>query len=346
MFEITTSTTGITGSYTLYTDYYLNKSLNSVTFYLEHKSGSSWVQENSTTGSYSSGWTTNKQLFTINFSTERKYRIRLKYTKSKTASRSFTCQIYVNNATVLSLSAAGGKGKFFGSFTGNGDFDSAKIGGNVINEYGVNTPDVSGDDILIDISETYWKSGTKGFLCSAGNNGQWAGLDAYGVHGSHYADSLSDDTANFSLHPSCITTHENSSNYCNYGICIADGKLNGNSYYLQWTGYSDRRLKDNILNIDKNLSQKLIDGTRPVRFNYKTDDSEIHYGMIAQEARELLDSLGENGSVIEFKPQSSDKEEYGAIHYQEYIPHLINYVKELRKELDEVKAELKALKGE
>ena len=73
-----------------------------------------------------------------------------------------------------------------------------------------------------------------------------------------------------------------------------------------------------------------------------------HYGVIAQEARELLNNLGEEDSQLEYiagRPDGKIPNQRN-VNYNEYIPHLINYVKDLRSEIDSLKAEIKELKGE
>ena len=93
---------------------------------------------------------------------------------------------------------------------------------------------------------------------------------------------------------------------------------------------------------------KFIDITEPVSFQYKNKDGK-HYGMIAQDARKALDSLGETDAQLERSmniPEDKAKiDDQRTIDYVEYIPHLINYVKDLReiverqqKEIDELKA--------
>ena len=71
------------------------------------------------------------------------------------------------------------------------------------------------------------------------------------------------------------------------------------TYVPQWSQVSDRRLKDNIEPLNMELSQALIDGSEPVRFNYIQDKGK-HYGMIAQDVRKQLDRLGEKDAQLEF----------------------------------------------
>lgn len=118
-----------------------------------------------------------------------------------------------------------------------------------------------------------------------------------------------------------------------------------NTYTVQWQSSSDERIKENIEPLDIDLSRGFIDATRTKRFKYKGADG-IHYGMIAQEARELLDNLGESDAVLEFSQGDLNVEDQRAIQYDEYIPHLINYVKDLRAELVALKEEVRLLKEE
>ena len=114
---------------------------------------------------------------------------------------------------------------------------------------------------------------------------------------------------------------------------------------------SDYRLKENI----SSLSQSALDAVEKmnvVQYNYKQrevetangteklyeDDSEIlthkHYGLIAQELREIYPDL-----VLE------DSEGYLSINYIELVPILIQSVQELKAELKAEK-QSNALRGQ
>lgn len=108
---------------------------------------------------------------------------------------------------------------------------------------------------------------------------------------------------------------------------------------VKWDTGSDVRLKEDISPIDIELSRDIIDGTKPKSFKYKFEDSGYHYGMIAQDVRELLDSVGEDDAMLERALGRSD--EYRTINYEEYIPHIINYIKDLRAEITALKSALK-----
>ena len=76
----------------------------------------------------------------------------------------------------------------------------------------------------------------------------------------------------------------------------------------------------------------------------------IHYGMIAQDARELLDNLGETDAALEHSMGITGPEakmdDQRTIDYHEYTAHLINYVKFLRSEISDLKEEIRLLKEE
>ena len=113
---------------------------------------------------------------------------------------------------------------------------------------------------------------------------------------------------------------------------------NGTTYGVEWTT-SDERVKEEILYLNPDLSKKLIDATEPKKFTYKNSEG-THYGMIAQEARAILDALGEWDSMLEHSMGDTTIEDQRTINYQEYIPHLINYVKMLQNEIDILKSKL------
>lgn len=114
---------------------------------------------------------------------------------------------------------------------------------------------------------------------------------------------------------------------------------NGNSMGVEWSS-SDRRIKRYIKDLPQELSLRLIDQTMPKSFTYKRTPGK-HYGMIAQEAREVLDSLGETDAQLEHSMEVPDEEtgmdDQRTIDYHEYIPHLINYVKHLQEEIEQLK---------
>ena len=114
---------------------------------------------------------------------------------------------------------------------------------------------------------------------------------------------------------------------------------NSTSEQVSWVQASDERVKDEVETLDKNLSVRLIDATAPKKFKYKTKDGK-HYGMIAQEARKLLDDLGETDSMLEYSQGNLNVKDQRAIRYEEYIPHLINYVKMLKAEIETLKEAL------
>ena len=126
-------------------------------------------------------------------------------------------------------------------------------------------------------------------------------------------------------------------------ICKESG---GTDYYAQFSS-SDERVKEDIEDLDHELSKNLIDGTRTREFTFVGSEGR-HYGVIAQEVRELLNNLGEEDSQLEYiagRPDGKIPNQRN-VNYNEYIPHLINYVKDLRSEIENLKAEIKELKGE
>ena len=236
-----------------------------------------------------------------------KYRIRMEV-GSDNFRDILTYSVFSNDIKVVSLSTKGIYGDVYGSLHGSGDFPSASIGA-----FSIDNDGISGFND---------KSDTLG-------NASSIDLDFYGLTIDR------DDTNRVSAYASSSTAN-------------IDRTYNGTVYHPSWTT-SDERVKENIEELDPSLSKKLIEATETHKFKYKGADG-THYGMIAQEARKLLDSLGEEDSKLEHSMEISEKnaviDDQRTIDYHEYIPHLINYVKDLRNELNQVKAELRSLKGE
>jgi hypothetical protein len=105
---------------------------------------------------------------------------------------------------------------------------------------------------------------------------------------------------------------------------------------------SDARLKEDIKDLDSGLS--VIEKLHPVSFKYRQDtdytkDTRTHIGFIAQELQAALADKDYVDGVVETGGT------YLGVAYQSLIPVLTKAIQELKTELDAVKAELVAMKG-
>ena len=76
-----------------------------------------------------------------------------------------------------------------------------------------------------------------------------------------------------------------------------------------------------------------IDKLRPSEFEFKNKPGKYHNGLIAQQVKEAMDVCG-----IEFSGWYEKDDGIQGLRYQEFILPLINAVKELKKEIEELKA--------
>lgn len=100
---------------------------------------------------------------------------------------------------------------------------------------------------------------------------------------------------------------------------------------------SDFRLKENINELNILESYNKILQLNPKKYNFKNNPNEECYGLIAQEVKEILPNL----------VKISKTDEYDDLHLLKYtslIPHLINCIKELNKEINSLKKEINYLK--
>jgi hypothetical protein len=91
---------------------------------------------------------------------------------------------------------------------------------------------------------------------------------------------------------------------------------------------SDRKLKKNIKEIDSELSDRIL-SLEPKQYTYIKDvEQKLHYGMIAQEMEEIYPDLVKtiNGSKM--------------INYTELIPILILKIKNMQKEINDLRDKL------
>lgn len=103
---------------------------------------------------------------------------------------------------------------------------------------------------------------------------------------------------------------------------------NPSSGVLSSTDYnslSDLTLKTNIKDLSNSLD--ILDSIRPVSFDWK-DNGVTAYGVIAQELEKVLPQL------VNENPDNGIK----AVSYTQLIPFLIDAVKQLKKEVDTLKA--------
>jgi hypothetical protein len=134
------------------------------------------------------------------------------------------------------------------------------------------------------------------------------------------------------------------------GLTIGDSALDNATYELMVIGdgyatgtfsSSDIRLKKNIRNLENSLDK--ITALRGVMFNWKVDEfpkkkfKEGDYlGFIAQEVEEVIPEVVKTEIV-----SKRATEEYKSIDYAKLIPHLVESIKQLKNEVDELKEKLK-----
>ena len=101
---------------------------------------------------------------------------------------------------------------------------------------------------------------------------------------------------------------------------------------------SDRRLKQNIQSLDSRYLD-LIKNLNPVSFNFKEEkqNTKTHMGFIAQDVEKVIEKVGLTNEDIAaiIKPQT--EEGYYELSYIEFIPALLLYIKDLEKQIKEIK---------
>ncbi|MCM8823217.1 MAG: tail fiber domain-containing protein, partial [Candidatus Omnitrophica bacterium] len=115
--------------------------------------------------------------------------------------------------------------------------------------------------------------------------------------------------------------------------------VNGTAYATGSWQSSDIKFKENIVPIDNALDKILkLEG---VSFNWKREEYKDkgfpqgrHFGLIAQEVEKVLPEV------------VNTSEEEKSISYTELIPVLINAIKELRVENEELKSRIEILEQE
>ena len=97
------------------------------------------------------------------------------------------------------------------------------------------------------------------------------------------------------------------------------------------TAISDERLKENIQVVDGALEK--VSQLSGYTFNYK-EDGRASAGLLAQEVEKVLPSAV---SEIELQVKVKDGTEYKVLEYDQVIALLVESVKELKAEIEELK---------
>jgi hypothetical protein len=106
-------------------------------------------------------------------------------------------------------------------------------------------------------------------------------------------------------------------------------EVNGTITSKGCDGVSDMRLKENIHDLSNSLEK--ICAIRGVEYNWKADEvKKIHIGVIAQEVKESIPEA-----------VNTDNEEQYSVNYNAIIGHLIEAVKTLKQEVDDLKGQMK-----
>ena len=116
------------------------------------------------------------------------------------------------------------------------------------------------------------------------------------------------------------------------------GMVDNNWFVRGYVGPpSDKRLKKNIKSIAKEYASNILDKLNPVFFKFKDDKNErLRVGLIAQEVQKICD---DSTPFVCESDVDIDGKNFLAVDYNSFIPLLI-------KGYQELKAELKELKGE
>lgn len=134
------------------------------------------------------------------------------------------------------------------------------------------------------------------------------------------------------------------------GWFTADLGVEGTGYALGgWINASDKRLKSNITAISSPLDQLLgLEGKHyTISYNLKNQDGHVtktqrqEYGLIAQDVEMIFPEMVVEKAILK---NTGDDTMYKSINYTQLIPVLVEAVKELKQEVDDLRHEIEMLK--
>lgn len=137
-----------------------------------------------------------------------------------------------------------------------------------------------------------------------------------------------------------------SGSYKWHSIYCTDGAFNG----------SDRKLKENIADLDAESNKAFVLSLRPVSYKLKTGEGKrTHNGFIAQEVREAAEETVGDIAAYQASVIDGDKEKYydptvpddkllWQLNYSELIAPIVKLVQSQQQEIEQLKKEVEKLK--
>jgi len=125
--------------------------------------------------------------------------------------------------------------------------------------------------------------------------------------------------------------------------------------------WSDRRLKENIQELPRGEGLDTIMKLKPSRFNWKKEAEQVTAGVIeggmeevaviAQETQDVIPNSvvinkAGNGGKDKIMVDGEELKDFLTVNYDKITPFLIQAVKDLKSELDELREEVKFLRGD
>ena len=164
-------------------------------------------------------------------------------------------------------------------------------------------------------------------ISSSGSVSASKGLNCYGTGGEGFYCTNNASVGSLTVRGGTQNTHIEGS-----------GMVDNNWFVRGYVGPpSDKRLKKNIKSIAKEYASNILDKLNPVFFKFKDDKNErLRVGLIAQEVQKICD---DSTPFVCESDVDIDGKNFLAVDYNSFIPLLI-------KGYQELKAELKELKGE
>lgn len=238
-------------------------------------------------------------------------------------------------------------GTFTGTVSGGAISGSAISGANIsgssLNSSTINVQGFSVDDDLISLGDFYVTQTQKYILgCTSGmmtlSGGKLTGSGEYrypiieldGPRGRSFLSDASLGVATTASIGSFLTVGE---------VYPQDPWWDGWSLtrtcadlYDKISSGSDRTIKHNIIDIDKDEALAFILGSRPTTFQYN-DTGLWSAGFIAQEVDELQDKLGVYFPLVRFDERNKKLR----IDYYNYIPILTACIQNMQEEIEELK---------
>ena len=261
-------------------------------------------------------------------------------TRTDGSTTTATGTIQMNGLVSFSNLSTGGQTEINGANITTGTINTNRLSSNVITTSNFSSQNINASKI------------TSGTLTSRAINN---GSGTFSVSTGGYLTAKSGQIGGWTINSSSLSGVDDNNKTVSITPRKVSVSVSGGVMFQSWEniirGASDKRVKNNIKDLDNNI-EKFYDNLKPKSFNYKDDfiydPTKIHFGFIAQDILKSAKKYNLDNLHMVYKTKGNkyyqlDKDEIIALNTWQ-IQKLKQENKELKSAIDEIQKEIQEIK--